>query len=258
MTYQILRGMPTRYLHFGILILVAMLVVGCAVVPRPSVEVYIEPIEGHTNAKVDPETGAVTIQQKGVSVTIEPLDEVEIFALTDDPRINPYLVVGRGGNVEPIYTVFELTVRNLNTPRVLVEESAMLIDRNGAQYANLPYDFFEDLYDNATRSENNAATTSQHPHYHSPYHRHYPYYQTYVDIAALKESQAVLAESLFDSGKLFKGAKRRGLIIFDRLTPDTTDMRIVVPEITVIDSDGKHEKLKFNFDFRQIIAKTSE
>ena len=246
--------MDVQKLLFCILILVWTLLVGCAVVPQPSLDVYIEPIEGHTNTKIHHETGAVTMLQNGVAVTIESLDEVEIFALTDDPYINPYLIVGRGGNVEPMYTVFELTVQNLETPRVLVEESAMLIDRNGAQYANLPYDYFEDLYDNVSRSAQDTLPTRTYPHYLSPYHNYHPHSQTYVDVAALEEGHAVIAESLFESGKLFKGAKRRGLLIFDRLNPDTTDMRIVVPEISVVYSDGKQEKLKFNFDFRQVVA----
>ncbi len=256
MTHHKLRSFQRQYLHLGMLFLVGVFLVGCAVALQPTVDVYIEAIEGRADAKIHPETGAVTMLQKGVAVTIEPLDEVEIFALTDDPRINPYLIVGRHGNVEPIYTVFEMTVHNLDTPRVLVEESAMLIDKNGAQYANLPYDYFEDLYDNVTRSEQNVSPTRAYPHYHSPY-RHYPHYQTYVDIAALEEGQAIVAESLFESGKLFKGAKRRGLIIFDRLNLDTTDMRIIVPEISVVHSDDKQEKLKFKFDFRQVVAEKS-
>jgi hypothetical protein len=254
MTHHKLRSLQIQYLNFGILFLVGMFLVGCAVAPQPSIDVYIEAIEGQTNTKIDPETGAVTVLQKGVAVTIEPLDEVEIFALTDDPRINPYIIVGKRGNVEPIYTVFEMTVHNLDTPRVLVEESAMLIDRNGAQYANLPYDYFEDLYDNVTRSEQNALSTRTYPHYPPPYHSYYPYYQTYLDVAALEEGQAVVAESLFDSGKLFKGAKRRGLLIFDRLNFDDTELRVIVPEISVVHSDDKQEKLKFKFDFRQVVA----
>ena len=257
MTCHFLRSMPTQFLYFSMLILVGALLVGCAVAPQPSVDVYIEAIEGRTDTKIHPETGAVTMLQKGVAVTIEPLDEVEIFALTDDPRINPYLIVGRHGNVEPIYTVFEMTVHNLDTPRVLVEESAMLIDRNGAQYANLPYAYFEDLYDNVSRSEHNVLPARTYPHYPSPYHSYYPYSQTYLDVAALEGGHTVVAESLFDSGKLFRGAKRRGLIIFDRLNLDTTDMRIIVSEISVVHSDDKQEKLKFNFDFRQVVAEKS-
>ena len=257
MIYNILKSPHINLLRFGTLILVGALLAGCAIKPQPSVDVYIEPVEGHVNSNVDTETGAVTIQQKGVAVTIQPLHEVEIFALTDNPHINPYLFVGNSGNVEPIYTIFEMTVHNLETPRVLVEESAMLMDKSGAQYANLSYDYFEDLYDNVTQSGPETASTRTYPYHYPPYRSHYPYYQTYLDIAALEEGQAVVAESLFESGKLFRGAKRRGLIIFDRLNLDTTDMRIIVPEILVEGADGKLEKLAFKFDFRQVVAEKS-
>ena len=243
-----------QYLHYYVLFCVSVLLGGCAVTPQPSLDIYIEPIEGNANTKVDPTTGAVTMLQNGVAVTLEPLNEIDIFALTDDHRINPYLIVEKNGKVEPIYTVFEMTVHNIETPRVIVEESAILIDRNGAQYANLPYDYFKELYDNVTEVENDVSHTGAYPNYYHPYYRHYPDYRTELDMAALEEGHAVVAESLFESGKLFKGAKRRGLLIFDRLNLDTTDMRIIVPEINVVHSDAKQKKLKFKFDFRQVIA----
>ncbi len=255
--YQFLRRIKTKVAHIVIYVLLGGMCVSCTVVPQPSVDIYIEPIEGQTNTRIHPETGAVTVVQKGVAVTIEALDEAEIFALTENPHSNPYQYVSNNGNVEPIYTVFELTIHNLKTSRVLVEESAMLIDKNGAQYANLPFDYFEDLYGNLEKPEQNAVQTPPYPQYHIPNHRYYPYYQNYVDIAALQEGREVLAQSLFESGKLFKGAKRRGLIVFDRLHRDTTEMRIIIPEVVLVNSDGKQEKLKFNFDFRQVIAEKS-
>lgn len=250
MTRQILNKINSSKHFFVMYILIGTLLTGCAIAPNPEIDVFIEPVEGQTDTKIDPQTGAVTMQKNGVAVTLEPLDEIEMYSLTDDPHINPYLVVENNGNVEPIYTVFLMTVHNLTTPRVVVEESAQLIDRNGAQYANLPFDYFEDLYGSVTKTDQNVQESRTIPHYH-PY---YPYYRSYLDIAALEAGQEFAAESLFESGKLFKGAKRSGLIVFDRLDRDTVDMRIIVPEISIIHSEEKHEKLKFNFDFKQVIA----
>ena len=81
----------------GLLLLTGVLLVGCAVAPQPSIDVYIEPIAERFNAQIDPETGAATVVQDGVAVSIKPLDEVELFALTEDPRLNPYLIVERNG-----------------------------------------------------------------------------------------------------------------------------------------------------------------
>ena len=115
----------------------------------------------------------------------------------------------------------------------------------------MPFDYFEDLYGSVTKTDQNLQQSRTLPHY-QPY---YPYYRSYLDIASLQAGQEFAAESLFESGKLFKGAKRSGLIVFDRLNRDTVDMRIIVPEISIIHSEEKHEKLKFNFDFKQVIAK---
>ena len=51
MTCQIMRSMDVQKLLFCILILVWTLLVGCAVVPQPSLDVYIEPIEGRHKHK---------------------------------------------------------------------------------------------------------------------------------------------------------------------------------------------------------------
>ena len=147
----------------GLLLLTGVLLAGCAVAPQPSIDVYIEPIAERFNAQIDPETGAATVVQKGVAVSIKPLDEVELFALTEDPPLNPYLIVERSGAVEPIYTVFEIIVHNRGNPRVVVDDMAVLIDANGAQYANLSNDYFDSLYDNV-----NVARSD-------PWHAGYPY-----------------------------------------------------------------------------------
>lgn len=226
------------------------MIVGCAFTPQPNIDVFIEPVENTSYTSLNPETGAVTIVQKGVAVTIRPIDEIELFSFTENPRINPYIFVENNGNVTPIYTVFELVVHNLESSRVLVDESALLIDHGGAQYANLPYEYFKDLYQNVDGNGQSAFPSS-----HYPYgRRHYPFYQTYSDLEALKDGQAIIAESLFERGKLFHGAKRSGYIVFDKLGLDTTDMRIIIPEIRIVVSDSKQEKLKFKFDFRQVVA----
>lgn len=250
MTFQKLRVMQSKFFSFGTLLLVVVLIVGCAVAPKPSIDVFIEAVEGQVNSKIHPETGAITMIQNGVAVTIEPIDEVEIFSLTEDPHINPYVVVDRSGNVEQMYTIFDITVLNIDASRVLVEDSSTLIDKNGAQYANLPYAFFQDLYDNFDSSEFSTNPTPRYPHYY-PY---YPRYRTYLDVASLEEGHAIVADTLLESGKLFKGAKKRGLLIFDRLDHVTTDLRISVSDVRIVDSDGKEKKLKFHFDFRQVVV----
>ena len=239
--------------RIGILFLAGALLAGCAVAPQPLVDIYLEPIEGRFNAHIDVETGAATVLKEGVAVTLKPLDEIELFSLTEEPRLNPYLLVEKNGAVEPIYTVFEVTVHNRKHRRVVVEDAAILIDGNGVQYANLSTDYFDTLYDDVDRP-NNSSWGTAYPYTPTAY-GYYPYYghyQSYIDTEALEWGRIVIEDSIFEGGKLFSGAKRSGFLIFDRLERSATDLRIVLPEVWII-QDGKQKKLEFKIDFRQVL-----
>lgn len=239
--------------RIGILLLMGVLLAGCAVAPQPSVDVYIEPVAEHFNAHIDVETGAATVLKEGVAVTIKPLDEIELFSLTEEPRLNPYLLVEKNGAVEPIYTIFEVTVHNRKHHRVVVDDAAILIDGDGIQYANLSNDYFDSLYDNVDRP-NNSHWEAAYPYTPTAY-GHYPYYghyQSYVDAEALEWGRIAIEDTIFEGGKLFSGAKRSGFLIFDRLESSATDLRVVLPEVWII-QDGKQKKLEFKIDFRQVL-----
>ena len=258
------------------LFLIIGLLAACAA--RPHVDIYIEPVAGREGTEVNARTGALTVEQHGVEVTVEPLDEVELFELTKRPEINPYIGVSRWGNVEPLYTVFEITVQNSDNKRVEVGETAILIDEHGEQYGSLPYDFFKDLY-----RDEPPQTVGYHdidywhdypyprsyyrsryryyfrrPFYHRRYHPFYvsPYqmYHVQPDSRVLNNTRMFTRASLFDGSKLFPGAKRMGLLVFNRLNIDTTDMKVVIPEVRITDNRGNRHKVDFEFDFRQVVA----
>jgi hypothetical protein len=102
--------MYRKFLGIFALITTISILVGCA--PKPRVEIYMEPVAGREQAQIDTQAGSISVEQHGVQITLEPLDEVELFELTADARINPYVGVDRWGNVEPLYTVFGIHIEN--------------------------------------------------------------------------------------------------------------------------------------------------
>ena len=258
---------------WGLLFLLAAAasLVGCSV--KPNVDIYMEPAAKGETAQINPRAGSITVEQKGVRITLEPLDEVKLFELTENPSINPYLV-SDGRNIEPLYTVFGVRVRNIDNKRVVIDETGFLIDANGDQYASLPYGFFSRVYENAaprTAVYHDIGYRYSYPYprsfYRSPY-RHYfyghlhryryhpPYrvYHTYPDPYHLHDARNVARDTVFKGGKLFRGAKRSGVLVFDRLDMHATDVSVIIPNVIIMNGEGGRSKVDFEFDFRQVVA----
>ena len=261
----------------GILALITTIsiLVGCA--PKPQVEIYMEPVVGRQGAQIDAQTGSISVEQYGVQITLEPLNEVELFELTEDVRINPYIGIDRWGNVEPLYTVFGIHIENRSNSRVIIDSTAILVDLNGEQYGALPYDYFKALYEDVrprTVASYNAGYRYRYPYprsyYRSPYRYYYhnsynyrlgyrypytPYrvYDYYPDPAAVNHERLVARETVFDSGRLFSGARREGLLVFDRLDIGATDVKIILPEVQIINAEKQQSKFDAIFDFRQVV-----
>ena len=258
---------------WGLLFLMAVTstLVGCGI--KPHVDIYMEPVAKGGKEQINPQTSSITVEQKGVRITLEPLDEVKLFELTEDVSINPYLV-SDGRNLEPLYTAFGIRVRNTDNKRVVIDETAYLIDAHGDQYASLPSDFFSDLYDSAgprTAVYHDIGHRYSYPYprslYRSPY-RHYfyghlhryryhpPYrvYHTYPDPYHLHDARNVAQDTVFSGGKLFRGAKRSGLIVFERLDIEATNVSVIIPNVIILNGEGSRSKVDFEFDFRQVVA----
>ncbi len=271
--------MYRKFLGIFALITTISILAGCA--PKPQIEIYMEPIAGRERAQIDPQTGSVSVEQHGVQITLEPLDEVDLFELTEDARINPYIGIDRWGNVEPLYTVFGVHIENRTNSRVIIDSTAILVDLNGEQYAALPYDYFKELYENVrprTVAFYDAGYRYRYPYprsyyrspyryyYHHPYnyrlgyryHRRSPYtpyrvYDYYLDPDAINHERLVARDTVFDGGQLFSGAQREGLLVFDRLDIGTTEVKVILPEVLIINEEKQRSKSDFIFDFRQVV-----
>ena len=116
-----------------------------------------------------------------------------------------------------------------------------------------PTTYFDSLYDDVNFARNDPWGSVYAPYAPAAYPAYYGYYQSYVDAEALEWGRIVIEDSIFESGKLFSGAKRSGFLIFDRLESHATDLRVVVPGVRIIGSNGKADTLEFKIDFRQVL-----
>ncbi len=264
-----------RYVLAACLLIPWLFVVGCG--PKARVSIYMEPVASDDEYILDKEAGILTVEKSGVRISVRALTAADLLELAEDEDWNPYLQVNTWGKVTPLFSVFEIRVENLRESRVHVGPVAMLIDANGAQYASLSYDFFKDTYDTRTYEQTEVYHTYQSPYYRSPYsyywrgYNYRPLYYTpywsyyprprsyYVRRTTNQEAplrRLTARETLFQGAKLFPGAHRSGLLVFERIDEGAEDVRLVIPE--VVTYRGKSRKqaktMEFTFDFRQIVA----
>jgi len=241
---------PKIFLRTASVLFLGLMIASCGV--KAHVDIYMEPVISG-DEYLDVKTGAITIEKNDVSITVEPLDASDLILLTDDEDINPYIDVTFWRHARPLYTVFDINIHNKKDSKVVVDSPAILIDENGEQYGSLPYDYFKDIYGGAGRQYNEIM----YPVHYSPYHpyryNYSPYYVRRVSNRNAQERRLVARETVFDGAKLFSGARRGGLLVFERLDEGATDVRLLIPEVIVYDGRRK-QRLNFEFNFRQIVS----
>lgn len=251
------------FLRIAIVLFFGLMMVGCGM--KTLVDIYMEPVASG-NEHLDAKTGALTLEKEGVSITVKPLNTSDLLMLTNDKDINPYIDVTFWGHANPLYTVFDINIHNNSESKVVINSPAILIDENnGEQYESLSYDYFKDIYGVAYRRRPERV----YPYYwrvypygwdeysypydwdRYPYPYYYPPY--YRDVYnENRERRLVTRKTIFDGAKLFSGAKRNGLLVFEKLDEGATDVRLVIPEVVVYNGEKKQE-LNFEFNFRQVV-----
>lgn len=260
------RGLTISFLAA---LISALILAGCAA--KPQITSIIDPISTGKELRIDRETGAVTVEKEDIIITIRPLDTRELLALTDDTDINPYIEKSFWGKVKPLYTVFDITVHNRSRNKVVVDPIAQLITEDGDQYASLPYEYFKDILGTVYGQKVIVYVPVRYRWWYDPYWdvwyyrpywrpwgyrypwRGWPYYYTRtVSYDELRALRAVARETIFDGAKLFPGARRHGLVVFELLPEDVAEFKLVIPEVRVYRKRReKPERLDFQFHFRQ-------
>jgi hypothetical protein len=235
------------------------------------VDFYVNPVAVGEEQEIDKEASSVTAEEAGVSVTVSAMDAADLLEVASDARINPYIYTTDWGVASPLYTVFDVVIKNSRESRVLADLSgAVLMDEQGEQYDAIPYEVFRERYRAYPRVERETAYYPYpHTYHRSPYYRrrwrrpwyyHYDRYwdygsyyvrRIYYDTAYLR--RAVAKGTLLRPVKLYPGGKRKGFLVFPALSPGAGELKLIVPGITIYRGD-KERNIEFQFHFERIPA----
>ncbi len=246
-------------MSIGVAIL-SCLFAACGV--RPQVNFYVRPVAVGEEQRVNEETVSVDMEDGAVSITISAVDAVDLLEVTSDPYLNPYLYIDDWGVARPRYTIFDVIVKyNGEDEFTMNLSNAVLMDDEGEQYEAIPYEEFKERYGAYPRLEREIIYhPSPRAYYRPPYYsrrwRERPWYYHYdryrghgsyrvrriYNVSYLKG--AVLKGTMYRPVMLYPGGKRQGLLVFPRMSPDTSTLKIIVPN--VVTDEGK--KLEFRFE----------
>lgn len=251
------------------LMCITILLAGCGV--RPQVDFYMNPVATGEEQRIDEETGSVTVEENNVRITISAVDTVDLLEMTSDVHANPYIYVGDWGVARPLYTVFDVAIKNKRESKVLIDPSgAVLMDEQGEQYDAISHEALRERYEIYPRPEREIIHYPPPPMYYRPpyyrrrwerppwyyHHDRYwwrrPYYVRRIYNTAYFR-RAIAKGTLLKPVKLYPGGKRQGFLIFSVLPPDAGKLELIIPGITIYRGD-QEEKMEFQFHFEQIPA----
>lgn len=250
----------SAFIYLSVFVL-SYLLIGCGV--RPQVDFYVNPVMGDEDQQIDEESGLVTAEEAGISITVSALDTVDLLSITSDAHLNPYIYVNDWGTARPRYVVFDVTIKNNRESEIRIEpSSAVLMDDTGEQYGAIPYRAFKERY--GTYPGRISPGYSYRPYYgygraryrydYSWYQR--PYYARRVyDPGYIKGE--ILKGTMLRAVRLYPDGKRHGLMVFPLLPPDTGSLKLIIPGITIY-REGKGKKVKFRFNFQRTPAVKNE
>ena len=138
--------------------LLSYFLIGCAV--KPEENVYLNPIMAGQEQVAGDNSAIIT--ESGISVKVTALSTSDLLNVSSDTRINPYVDLTATNVAKPLYTVFNITVKDNSQSMVMIDPTlAVLIDADGNQHESITYETFKLRF---------PAIETQ--HYSSPY---YPY-----------------------------------------------------------------------------------
>jgi len=179
------------------------------------------------DAVIQGQTQAVSREKEGIRVTAEFYNQAKLETVTDVIAHNPFVNEWR-----VVCTVFELQVENKREGKITVDPSkCVILDGLGHQLNALTVGDFERWY----------PTTSTHSLTYSYVFNEYTPTVVYTPDYYRRK---VVQEKLLKGGELYPGVKTTGLIAFEIINAEASQVTVIVPVVT---EDGR--RVEFTFPF---------
>lgn len=199
----------------------------------------LEPIseEEEDPNKAVTDDGSIVFTQERLEISLRPMSEEELnrqFAAATAAGVNPYTFGDtkwfRVDEVPRRFTVFRLTVKNYQYPKVYIDPTDVLIESdNGRKYYSLSYDQLYVYF--RTFSPGGKSGGEMGDRAGNPYKR-------------WQERMSVLNRTMYPSEQVFSGQEADGYLVFQPLHADVSKITVRIPEVAV------------RFDYRNVPIET--
>ena len=252
--------MDNRNMRMITILAVLAVGAGCAgLIPtQKQYRVLAEPVlpERRGNMYVDLEDSSVVFSKEGAIIKVRLLSDAELnerFPLAMDGRfVNPYSYAEADpalGYVPPRFTVFDVTVVNETYAKILFDPAkAVLITDKREEFR---------YYDGGREAADLLGGNSFNRYYGLESGR------SGNELKLNMERRGLINKTVYHRHRfVFKGDRRTGLLVFDPLTANTRQIRLLVKDfVLAFDANGNPEEMvdvEFVFDIEQRVVEAAE
>lgn len=232
--------MKSKYLFFLLFVLV-----GCG----PSIKTIIkmQPITGYDAEgiadayKLNESDLSVSLEKENVKITVAFQNRDKLEGLSKTLSTNPFV-----NENKMFFTVFLITIENNRKDKIYFDPlKCVILDGLGNQFNGLSSETFRSLY----------PTTSTQYYTYSYVFDEYTPNTTYTD----DYYKRISAEGkLIKAGDIYSGVKKTGLLVFEKISREATNITFLIPAITLYDGNTEISKIDFKFQFLQEVRMIRE
>lgn len=225
---------------FGVLVFFVLVLAVYSCSMSPGIVRQVLPIEQQENGSAvtnRSSTNRQSITQSDVTITLEYIDRSRLYDLSKINR-NQY----SGDSMLPLLSLFLISIENGRQDEVSLQfDRIVLVDGQGDQFLILDFERFSDMNPALTDGGQGFGFIFDQFYYDWPEKR-------------TKKSRPI-RKSLFRGGTIYGNAHVQGILAFQRVSELVREMKIIIPEVLLLQDEKEIGREKFVFYFYQTVQR---